>query len=81
MANPPSSFPKHELVVDFDLGDEPATLERNARVRLYQQLVACVDHLDLAGAMELVELCCLFTDCASDERAALLRVCRAVPKP
>lgn len=62
-------------------GEEADTLERNARLVLYQRLVACVDHLDLPAATDLVEIACLFTDLLPHERALMLRLCRSVTPP
>ncbi len=66
--------------MDFDLG-EPETPAKNHRLILYQKLVACVDHLSEKRADDLVEIACLFTDATEDEQAAMLRVCRALPRP
>lgn len=80
--NPPPKPPLRELQVDFDLGsDDPETAKKNARVILYQKLVACVDALSLQEATDLVEIACIFADVTQDEKAALLRVVRAVPRP
>lgn len=68
--------PCEEVHVTFDL-DEPATLERNARVVLYQRLVACVDALTLQLATDLVEVACLFADGTEAERDELIRHARA----
>ena len=72
---PPEPF--DEVHVTFDL-DEPATLERNARVILYQRLAACVDALTLPRATDLVvEVACLFADGSEAERDELMRHARA----
>ena len=72
---PPAPF-EEEVHVTFDL-EEPPTLERNARVVLYQKLVACVDALTLQLATDLVEVACLFADGSDAEKAELLRHARA----
>lgn len=81
-ASAPSGPQTPDVHVDFDLGgDDVPTRERNARVILYQRLVACVDELDVAGATDLVEIACLHADMTREERATFLRVARAIQRP
>lgn len=76
---PPPNAPLSELPVAFPLGEEdPSTPARNARLVLYQRLVACVDALSLPPATDLVEIACLFADATPAERAVMLRVARAI---
>lgn len=57
-------------------GEESPTLAKNARLILYQKLVACVDALDLAAATDLVEIACLYADVPAEKRARMLTACR-----
>lgn len=68
------------IEVTFDPFEAP-TPTANVKLLRYQKLVACIDHLDPKASDDLVEIACLFTDATEDERATMLRVCRAVPRP
>ncbi len=68
------------IEVTFD-PTEPPTPVSNVKLIRWQKLVACLDCLSGPRADDLVEIACLFADATEDERAVMLRVCRAVPRP